>query len=155
MKKLAKKNTKLNPLRRDNSAVKQLLYLIRSKERLEIFISLLYGAAFGGIYPVASYILWHKDIWEILWVSPEDVLKGLTKILIGISGVIVSLTTVRQWLSHMMRKEGLVPLAAAILLEGVAMATQGWLSVVALLAIVFANTVKMSYNSLLPKEKEL
>ena len=136
-------------LMKDASFVHMCQYLLTSKSRLRNSIALFSGLLFGGLYPVASYVIFHHAMWVT-----ESPTKKMGLFVVGVSGIIASLSNVSSLLATMMKKNGAIPWCSAILLEGTAMIMGGdsvslAVGMAALVAILFANTVKMTYHALI------
>lgn len=141
-------------LRQDASFVQSVIYLIQDKNRLRNSIALSFGILFGGFYPVVSFILFHFGIQSA--IKGGHYWQAFIYVVIGISGLVVSLNNVQDMVRQMLRTTSHLPWFYAILLEGAAMFVHGSpvedvASYVALTAIIICNTVKMTYKSLLPR----
>jgi len=141
-------------LRQGASFVQSIIYLIKDRNRLRNSIALSFGILFGGFYPVVSFILFHFGIQQAF--KEGRFLKAFVYVVIGMSGLVVSLNNVQDQIRQMLRTQSNLPWFYAVLLEGAAMFVHGSpledvSSYVALTAIIICNTVKMTYKSLLPR----
>lgn len=156
---MAKKQVKSSSnisLRADASFVHSVMYLVRDKSRLRNSIALFFGLLLGGIYPVVSYVICHLALPHA--INEGNYWKIFIYSVIGISGLWVSLNNVQDQIRQMTRSTGKLPWAYAILLEGAAMFLNGnpielTVGGIALASVIICNTVKMTYTSLLPKQK--
>lgn len=146
----SKEATKLSMMK-DASFVRMVQFLIVDPNRLRNFIALISGFSLAGIYPIASFIIFHHTIWLNIPIYQKGILG-----MIGIAGIAASINNVYKLICHMTKTVGMMPFCAALLLEGTAMAMSGdaissAVGIFALFAIIYVNTVKMTYNALIGK----
>lgn len=138
-------------LMKDASFVRMVQFLIVDPNRLKNFIALFSGFSLAGIYPIASFTIFHHTIWLNIPIYQKIILG-----LIGFAGIAASINNVYKLICHMTKTVGIMPFCASLLLEGTAMAMGGdavssAVGLFALFAIIYVNTVKMTYNALIGK----